>query len=145
MSNARMIEVPPNTNVVCKPVRRVADGYRIERYEMCLSQPRQPSESRVIGALVFGTDRGLLGRFNDAVAQHAIKTLQELPGKLHLFYNRPVSAAVCAPVRERLLPLDTHWHRQRLEHPWPTKNLPEVLGGGTSTRRALIREYLSCF
>jgi len=160
--------------------------------------PRQPSETRVIGALIFGSDQGLVGRFNDVVAQHAVRTLQELPGKpevwvvgervqpylldagleplevfpvptsitaitpligrillerearhglsdaieLHLFYNRPVSGAVYEPVSERLLPLDADWHRKRLEHQWPTKNLPEVLGGGTSTLRALIREYL---
>jgi F-type H+-transporting ATPase subunit gamma len=163
-----------------------------------LPQPQQPSEPRVISALVFGTDQGLVGRFNDAVAEHAIRTLDQLPGKphvwavgervrpclldaglellevfpvptsvkaiapligrilvenetrhglsdateLHLFYNRPVSGAIYAPVSERLLPLDAYWHRKLLERAWPTKNLPEILGGGTATLRALIREYL---
>ena len=163
-----------------------------------LSQPKQQSASRVIGAVVLGTDQGLVGRFNDVVADYAIKTLRQLPGKpqvwavgervqpylldaglellevfpvptsvkaitpligrillenetrhglsqateLYLFYNRPASGAVFAPISERLLPLDVTWHRKLSERDWPTKSLPEVLGGSTATLRALIREYL---
>jgi F-type H+-transporting ATPase subunit gamma len=33
------------------------------------------------------------------------------------------------------------WRRKLVEIPWPTKPLPEVLGG-SGTLRALIREYL---
>jgi F-type H+-transporting ATPase subunit gamma len=62
--------------------------------------------------------------------------------ELHLFYNRPVSGAVYEPVSQRLLPLDDHWRRKLAELPWPTGNLPEVMGGGTATLRALISEYL---
>ena len=28
------------------------------------------------------------------------------------------------------------------ERPWPSGNLPEVVGGGSATLRALVREYL---
>ena len=62
--------------------------------------------------------------------------------ELHLFYNRPTSGAVYAPVRQRLLPLDEDWRRRLARLPWPTKSLPEVMGGGTATLRALVREYL---
>ncbi len=151
-----------------------------------------------IGAVVFGSDQGLVGQFNDVVADHAVKTLAALPAKpevwavgervharladaglplvglftvpnsvkaitplvgqilvesearrsqgeiveLHLFYNRPTSGAVYEPVNQRLLPLDEIWRRELAELPWPTKNLPEVMGSGTETLRALIREYL---
>jgi F-type H+-transporting ATPase subunit gamma len=151
-----------------------------------------------IGAVVFGSDQGLVGQFNDVVADYAVKTLAALPAKpevwavgervharlahaglplmglftvpnsvkaitplvgqilvesetrrsqgevteLHLFYNRPTSGAVYAPVSQRLLPLDENWRRKLAELPWPTGNLPEVMGGGTATLRALIREYL---
>ncbi len=161
-------------------------------------QPMQPTGGNVIGAVVFGTDQGLVGRFNDVVADHAIETLKRLPGEpqvwtvgervqarladsnlpllglfpvpnsvkaitpligrilmeseilhgqneaaeLYLFYNRPVSGSVYAPVGQRLLPLDAIWHRRLAEQPWPTENLPEVMGGGTATLRSLIREYL---
>ena len=62
--------------------------------------------------------------------------------ELHLFYNRPTSGAAYEPINQRLLPLDETWRRKLAELPWPTKNLPEVIGGGTATLRALIREYL---
>jgi F-type H+-transporting ATPase subunit gamma len=62
--------------------------------------------------------------------------------ELYLFYNRPTSGAVYVPVSQRLLPLDENWRRKLVELPWPTQNLPEIMGGGTVTLRALIREYL---
>ena len=64
--------------------------------------------------------------------------------ELHLFYNRPTSAAVCIAKRsrQRLLPLDDEWRRELLARPWPTKNLPEILGDGTATLRSFIRGYL---
>jgi len=152
----------------------------------------------VIGAVVFGSDQGLVGQFNDVVADFAIKTLAALPGKpevwavgervqerlvdaglplrglfpvpnsvkaitplvgqillasearqrhgeiaeLHLFHNCPKSGAVYEPVNQRLLPLDEEWRRKLAGLPWPTKNLPEVMGGGTGTLRAFISGYL---
>jgi len=149
-----------------------------------------------IGAVVFGSDQGLVGQFNDVVADFAIQTLSALPGEhevwavgqrvyerladaglplrgvspvpnsvkaitplvgqillesearqqhgiaeLHLFHNRPKSGAVYEPVNQRLLPLDEEWRRHLAELPWPTKSLPEVIGGGTETLRAFIRGY----
>jgi F-type H+-transporting ATPase subunit gamma len=62
--------------------------------------------------------------------------------ELHLFYNRPTSRAAYAPVSQRLLPLDEGWQLKLAGLPWPTENLPEVMGETTATLRALIREYL---
>jgi F-type H+-transporting ATPase subunit gamma len=149
-------------------------------------------------AVVFGSDQGLVGRFNDVVADHALKALAALPGKsqvwavgervharlvdaglpvlsmfavpnsvkaitplvgqillesearysrgeiteLYLFHNRSTSGAVYEPVQQRLLPLDETWRREVAEASWPTKNLPEVMGGETSTLGAVVREYL---
>jgi F-type H+-transporting ATPase subunit gamma len=39
------------------------------------------AEAGGIGAIVFGSDQGLVGQFNDVVADFAIKTLAALPGK----------------------------------------------------------------
>jgi F-type H+-transporting ATPase subunit gamma len=156
------------------------------------------ADGAAVGAIVFGSDQGLVGQFNDVVADFAVKTLAALPGKpriwavgervrgrlsdaglplaglfdvpnsvktitpligqiliaseashsegevteLHLFYNRPSSGSVYAPVSQRLLPLDETWRRRLADLPWPTGNLPEVVGGGTTTLRTLIREYL---
>ena len=155
-------------------------------------------DAKVVGVVVFGSDQGLVGRFNETVADEAMKFLLALGGKvdvwavgervharltnagvtmaglfavpssvraiaplvgqllletetrhglrevteLHLFYNAPTSGSVYAPVQERLLPLDDAWRRELVDLPWPTKNLPEVVGGGSTTLRALIREYL---
>ena len=151
-----------------------------------------------VDAVVFGSDQGLVGRFNDVVADYAAKTLTAMQGKarvwavgervqarladaglpptglftvpnsvnaitplvgqilmesetrhrqgevteLHLFYNRPTTGAVYAPVSQRLLPLDENWRRELAELPWPTESLPEIMGDATATLRALIREYL---
>ncbi|WP_446011428.1 F0F1 ATP synthase subunit gamma [Candidatus Electrothrix sp.] len=151
-----------------------------------------------VNAVVFGSDQGLVGQFNDVVADYAMKTLATLPGRLqvwavgervharltdaglplvglfgvpnsvkaitplvgqilveseagrspdegvaplYLFYNRPGSGSVYAPVSQRLLPLDENWRRKLAKLPWPTGNLPEIMGDST-TLRALIREYL---
>ncbi len=151
-----------------------------------------------IDAVVFGSDQGLVGQFNDVVAEHAVQALAALPAppgvwavgervqtrladaglplrgvfpvptsvkaitplvgqilvesesrrspgeaaELHLVYNRPTSGAVYAPVDQRLLPLDENWRRKVADVPWLTGNLPEVVGAGTDTLRAFIREYL---
>lgn len=62
--------------------------------------------------------------------------------ELHLFYNRPTSRTFYAPVSQRLLPLDENWRLKLAGLPWPTVNLPEVMGETTVTLRALIPEYL---
>jgi F-type H+-transporting ATPase subunit gamma len=163
-----------------------------------IAERKRKTVARTIGAVVFGSDQGLVGQFNDVVADYAIKTLAAVPAKpevwavgervharltdaglqviglisvpnsvkaitplvgqilvesetrhshgevdeLYLFYNSSTSGAVYAPVSQRLLPLDENWRRKLVELRWPTKNLPEVLGSGTSTLRALIRGYL---
>jgi F-type H+-transporting ATPase subunit gamma len=166
--------------------------------EALMTGETRQTDVGAIGAVVFGSDQGLVGQFNDVVADHAVKTLAALPAKsevwavgervharladadlplvglftvpnsvkaitplvgqilvesetrhsqgevteLYLFYNRPTSGAVYAPVSQRLLPLDDNWRRKLAGLPWPTRSLPEVMGGGTATLQALIREYL---
>lgn len=157
-----------------------------------------PPESSEIDAIVFGSDQGLVGQFNDLVADYAVKTLAALPGKprvwavgervysrltdsgvvpaglfavpnsvqaitplvgqiqlrsasyqagggpaqLYLFHNRPTSVPLFEPVSQRILPLDQEWREGLVRLPWPTRTLPEVMGRGTTTVTALIREYL---
>jgi F-type H+-transporting ATPase subunit gamma len=159
---------------------------------------RPKGKQAAISAIVFGSDQGLVGQFNDLIADFAVTTLASLPGKtiawavgervharlddagiplialfpvpnsvktitpliarilvetetrrdhgetdeLYLFYNRPTSSAAYAPVTQRLLPLDKTWLSGCATLPWPTANLPEIVGDATTTLRALIREYL---
>ena len=49
--------------------------------------------------------------------------------QLYLFHNRPRSGAAYEPVSQHLLPLDEQWGLRLAHLPWPTKNLPEVIGG----------------
>jgi F-type H+-transporting ATPase subunit gamma len=192
-----------------KSVRALADYYRTVELGLgacfreigpapLILEGKRRTDAGTIGAIVFGSDQGLVGQFNDVVADYAVKTLAALPAKpevwavgervharladaglplkglyavpnsvkaitplvgrilvesetrqrqaevaeLHLFYNRPTSGAVYVPVSQRLLPLDENWRGKLAELPWPTRNLPEVMGRGTGTLRALIREYL---
>ncbi len=156
------------------------------------------ADADAIGAVVFGSDQGLVGQFNEVVADYAIKTLAGLPGKpkvwavgervherladaglppigiftvpnsvkaiapligqiqieseahrakgeyarLYVFHNRPQSGALYEPVSQRLLPLDAQWQQGLANVRWPGGTLPEIMCGGTTTLRALIREYL---
>ena len=43
--------------------------------------PREGPHEGIIGALVFGSDQGLVGRFNEVVVEFAVNKLRTLPGK----------------------------------------------------------------
>jgi F-type H+-transporting ATPase subunit gamma len=45
----------------------------------------QPTDKDAIGAIVFGSDQGLVGRFNELIADFAIETLAGLPGRRHVW------------------------------------------------------------
>jgi F-type H+-transporting ATPase subunit gamma len=73
-------------------VRALADYYRTVELGLgaCVrvSEPAAKglgsngrTEAGVSGAVVFGSDQGLVGRFNDVVADHAIETLSALSRK----------------------------------------------------------------
>lgn len=157
--------------------------------------PRQPG---AISAVVFGSDQGLVGQFNEVVADYAIHALAALSAtprvwavgervsarlagaglplqavlavpssvaaitslvselqiqsaaqgataedaRFYVFHNRPQPGALYEPVSQRLLPLDLQWQQRLAAVRWPTRITPEVMGAGTTTLRALIREYL---
>ena len=44
-----------------------------------------PARANAVGAIVFGSDQGLVGQFNDVVADYAIKTLSTRPGKAQIW------------------------------------------------------------
>lgn len=158
----------------------------------------KPGSKGAVGAIVFGSDQGLVGQFNEVIVDHTLRTLLAAPGKrevwavgervrarlasagvpvagtyavpgsveaiaplvdrlqfdtethpsqaaqpcIHIFYNQPRPGALYQPVEQRLLPLDAQWLAGLLSQRWPTPNPPEVIGGGTATMRALIREHL---
>ena len=156
------------------------------------------SASKAVRAIVFGSDQGLVGQFNDELADFVARTLGPLPGEkkvwavgdrvrsrladadltpvglfsvptsvnaitrligqvlldsqknlgsgeiaqFYLFHNRPKSRATYEPISQRLLPLDETWALKLARLPWPTGNLPEVIGAREQTLQAFLREYL---
>jgi F-type H+-transporting ATPase subunit gamma len=96
-----------------KSVRALADYYRTvelglgacfrESEPASISVERNPSiDPGTIGAIVFGSDQGLVGQFNDLVADYAIKTLSALPGKFQVW---AVGERVHARLADAGLPL----------------------------------------
>lgn len=154
------------------------------------------AHSEALYAVVFGSDQGLVGQYNEVLAEfvadelkgmsvnqhvlvigervrgqlsdaglqveknfavpNAIAAITQLTGgilneiealrgdagQVYLFHNRPKSGGVYEPVMQRLLPLDEAWRHGLIKQAWPSKNLPEVMGGNAATLEALIREYL---
>ncbi len=75
-----------------KSVRALADYYRTVELGLgacfresepaaVMTERKGQPDTEVIGAVVFGSDQGLVGQFNEVVADYAIKTLAALPGK----------------------------------------------------------------
>ncbi len=154
-----------------------------------------------VNAIVFGSDQGLVGQFNDVVAEFAVSHLSQfleikrpvkiwavgervkdrlldlgladvglysvpnsvaaisplvgqilvdnqvgqsdaLVSNLQLFYNRPLAAAIYEPVAKQLLPLDEAWRQNLISLTWPTKTVPEAIGGKATALRPLISSYL---
>ena len=79
-----------------KSVRALADYYRTvelglgacfreNKLATAMVERKAPTHAGAISAIVFGSDQGLVGQFNDVVADYAIKTLAALPGKCHVW------------------------------------------------------------
>jgi len=66
-----------------------------------MTEHREKNEAGAIGAIVFGSDQGLVGQFNEVVADFAIKTLAALPGKAQVW-------AIGERVHERLADAGLH-------------------------------------
>ena len=148
--------------------------------------------------LVFGSDQGLVGQFNEIVAARvlshlssesipttvwavgervhvrlldagiavqgplvvpqSVKGITALVGRLLLetvtaqtavasselwvFHNQSATGSAVQAVQKRLLPLDAHWRTALIADPWPTRNLPQVIGGAPGILRTLVGEYL---
>jgi F-type H+-transporting ATPase subunit gamma len=96
-----------------RSVRALADYYRTVELGLAAcfreSQPvtaladaTQRTAADLIGAVVFGSDQGLVGRFNEEVADYAIETLAALPGKPQIW---AVGERVHARLADSGLPL----------------------------------------
>jgi F-type H+-transporting ATPase subunit gamma len=94
-------------------VRALADYYRTVELGLgaCLreneplgliAERKGQTSAGLIGAVVFGSDQGLVGQFNEEIADYAIKTLSALPGKPQVW---AVGERVYARLADAGLPL----------------------------------------
>lgn len=61
---------------------------------------------------------------------------------LTLYFNRPALGAGFEPTKRRILPLDPSWLSDLATKPWPTKFVPQAVGGGSGILAVVIREHL---
>ena len=155
-------------------------------------------QANAVGAVVFGSDQGLVGQFNERLADFVCQSLRTFPStrsiwvvgermrnqlaehglngsnllaapnsvaaivpvigeilaeiearqesgktmQVYLFHNRPLGDASSEPVSERILPIDQRWYRDLFQQHWPSRTIPEVLGGSAQAVPGLLREYL---
>ena len=59
--------------------------FRAEDPVVLSPKPKSHRAPRVIGAVVFGSDQGLVGRFNEVVSEFAVKALSVRPGQHHVW------------------------------------------------------------
>lgn len=150
-----------------------------------------------ICAIVFGSDQGLVGQFNDSLSSFVSQSLQTMIGKkeiwavgeriqlqladagfhstnlfslpnsvnaiaplvhqilikseqnhqkgdtseVYIFHNRPKQGSGYEAIGQRLFPLDKKWRQSFSDVNWPTKKIPQVIGGAQKTILALIHEF----
>src|ERR1019366_2533061 len=96
-----------------KSVRALADYYRTVELGLgacfresgpapLMAARKGQAVAGAIGAVVFGSDQGLVGQFNEVVADYAIKTLAALPAKPEIW---AVGERVHARLADAGLPL----------------------------------------
>ncbi|MDQ2946888.1 MAG: F0F1 ATP synthase subunit gamma [Acidobacteriota bacterium] len=107
-----------------KAVEALDDYYRTVELglSVCLRQAdtatpvpdRKPKDGQAIGVVVFGSDQGLVGRFNEVVADLAVETVKALPGKVQKIWaigervRSLLSDAGIAPVDLLAVPVSIH-------------------------------------
>jgi F-type H+-transporting ATPase subunit gamma len=96
-----------------KSVRALADYYRTVELGLgacfrgrgpapIFADRKAPTHARAICAIVFGSDQGLVGQFNDVIADYAIKALAGLPGRARVW---AIGARVHLRLEDAGLPL----------------------------------------
>ena len=108
---------------------------------------KEKPETVSIGAVVFGSDQGLVGQFNDVLADYVVKTLNIFPGKQYIWavgerirsrledvgvplagmYEVPSSINAITPLGARIL-IDSkeHWEKNNSAQFFIFHNRPKV-------------------
>ncbi|AKB81152.1 Sodium-transporting ATPase subunit G [Methanosarcina barkeri 3] len=67
-----------------------------------VQEGKTQKNTRLIGAVIFGSDQGLVGQFNDIITDYAVKELKALPGKAQVW---AVGERVYSRLEDEDLPL----------------------------------------
>jgi F-type H+-transporting ATPase subunit gamma len=59
--------------------------FRKSMPDVLMAEGKEQKRAGTIGAVVFGSDQGLVGRFNDIIAEYAIRELSTFPGKIQVW------------------------------------------------------------
>jgi len=167
--------------------------------QFLISQAAAPiKKNAAVGVLVFGSDQGLVGQFNESMSDYVNTQLTNIPGEkkiwvlgerlesrlresdltiserfplpnsiaaisplvsrilldlensyergdineVYIYHHQPTGGASYRPVAQRLLPLDNNWQASIRQQSWPSKNIPEVIGGSHRALLGFIHEYL---
>lgn len=106
----------------------------------CAHSPPRQADNSLVRAVVFGSDQGLVGRFNEVVVDHAMENLSTLPAKAQVWavgervYSRlldaglPPSGSLAVPASVELI---TQLVGQILQEVWVSGNesVGEAAGG----------------
>ncbi|MDP4209107.1 MAG: F0F1 ATP synthase subunit gamma [Bacteroidota bacterium] len=75
----------------------------MQAWEPTLAEKERQTQSSTTGLVVFGSDQGLVGQFNDVLTDFAVNTLAELPGKKKVW---AVGERVYARLEDAGLPME---------------------------------------
>jgi F-type H+-transporting ATPase subunit gamma len=125
-----------------------------KRKNILLISDEGNGHDRTTVVVIFGSDQGMVGRFNETIITFAQQTIKNLPGQVetwavgqrahsfYIFHNNPLTDKGYQPESRQLFPPDEKWNQEITKMSWPSKNLPQVTGRTEGTLRSLIREYL---
>lgn len=109
--------------------------FRAEATPLLATEHNQAKSGGAIGAVVFGSDQGLVGQFNDIVADFAIKTLAALPAP------SPAKAPAKARAKVEVWAVGERVESRLAEAGWPPLRRFSV-PGSVNAITALVGEIL---
>lgn len=134
-------------------------AYLMQEKTHTLSEEYKNKEQRSICAIVFGSDQGLVGQFNDVLTSFAIRSLQKLDGKKEVWsigervqerlseselkteklFSVPNSvSAVTSLVEQLLISIEASREKDKINEFYIFYNCPKTGGGYESVSQKLL-------
>jgi len=146
-------------------------GAAVDQHHAIAAPPRKLPRNSHLGAIIFGSDQGMCGQFNEQIVRYAVTQIQHLSidssklavlavgarviplhiemwqsqmpiDKIALFYNKPRSNISYQPHALQLLPVDNKWLKDLQQKRWVGATLPTFTMDWSQLFSALIEQYL---